>query len=114
MFEQKGVIIVENPKDAEKLTLTAIDAGALDIKEDNHSFEIYTEPKDLEKVKKAIEAIDEKITTAEISKIAKTEIRIDDPNEAKKILALMDALEEQETVSEVFANFNIDEKVLSR
>lgn len=114
MFEQKGVIIIENPKDAEKLTLTAIDAGALDIKEDNHSFEIYTEPKDLETIKQSIENLGEKIASAEISKIAKTEIRIDNPEEAKKILALMDALEEHEEVTNVYANFNIDEELLTK
>jgi len=112
MFDARGVIVIDNPVNSDQLMLDAIDAGALDVKQDDRSFEIYSEVSTLSEISETLKNKGVAITDTSISYIAKTEIRIDDESQAKKILNLINALEDHDDVSEVYSNFNIDERIL--
>lgn len=109
MFEQKGIIELgkEGLTEDDALTL-AIDAGAEDVKDEDESFEIYTAAADLEAVRTKIEAAGAKVTSSDLTMIPKTTITLDD-DDVDKLIRLLDALEEQDDVSDVHTNFEIPE-----
>ena len=113
MFESKGIILVnkKNGTNEDDLLALAIEAGADDVgAEDNH-WEITIKPEDLMKVRKALEAGNIKFTSAELTKVPKSVVKLD-KSQAKKVLRLVDTLEEHDDVQEVYANFDIPDEVL--
>lgn len=113
LFESKGVITVESDSsDAEEIALQAIDAGAEDVKTEKGYIEIYTQPQDLEKVRKAIEE-GKHIISAELSLIPKTTMLLDE-KEAAQALSLLDHLEELDDVQHVFSNVDFSDATLEK
>jgi len=114
LFQKKGYIVVEkNAVEEDKLMTIALDAGAEDLKtEDPKVYEIITSPTDMDAVKSAIEAKKLPMQSAEITMLPTTTIKISDKAQAASILALMDALEEQEDVQHVYANFDIPDELI--
>jgi len=113
-FAKKGFIVVKKEAaDEEKLMSIALDAGASDFTADKDSYEITTEPHDFEKVKKALG--DAKISqeTAEITMIPSATVKLAG-NDAKNVLGLVEALEDNEDVQHVYANFDIPDEVLQQ
>ncbi len=115
MFNRKGVILarVENISD-EEAELLAIDAGAEDISKDGDIFEIVTLDNEVMKVKKALEESGFKIERAEISYLPKNTVKIEDLGKAKKILNLVELLEDDDDVSNVYSNFDISEDLMEK
>lgn len=114
MFEQKGFISIEKGNISEDDALAmAIDAGALDLKSEEESYEIYTDPRDLEKVRAKLEEYGARVQVAEVTMVPKTTVKLDG-EDADKMLRLFDALESQDDVSRVYANFDIPEEILNR
>jgi len=113
LFESKGVITVESDgSDAEEIVLQAIDAGAEDVKTERGYIEIYTQPQDLEKVRKAIEE-GKHIISAELSLIPKTTMLLDE-KEAAQALSILDHLEELDDVQHVFSNVDFSDATLEK
>jgi len=113
LFENRGVITVEtDAKDAEEIALQAIDAGAEDVKTEKGYVEIYTQPEDLEKVRKVIEE-KEHVISAELSLTPKTTVLLEE-NKAIQALNFLDQLEELEDVQRVFSNIDVAETTLER
>jgi YebC/PmpR family DNA-binding regulatory protein len=113
LFERRGVVLVgADATDEDELTLAAAEGGADDVSRDGSSFEVVCAPEDLASVRKAIEAAGIAVESAELTMVPKTTVEIADEAAAKKILRLMDALEENDDVQDVFANFDIPERVL--
>lgn len=111
LFEPKGVLIVDADKvDAEELALSAIDAGADDVKVEADSVEIYTKPEDLEVVRKNLEQ-EFTISSAELSLIPKTAVKLDD-KAALQALKLLDKLEGLDDVQHVFTNADFPNEVV--
>ncbi len=113
-FAKKGFIVLKKEAaDEERLMSIALDAGAADFIADKDSYEITTEPQDFEKVKKALG--DAKISqeTAEITMIPSTTVKLAG-NDAKNVLGLVEALEDNEDVQHVYANFDIPDEVLQQ
>jgi len=113
MFHKKGTI--RTPKGAmteDDMLSIVLDAGADDLRLDGDSFEITTSPEAFEAVKKAIEDQHIAIEEAEIHKVPENTVRVEGPD-AEKVLKLMEALEEHDDTQHVYANFDIDEKVLA-
>ncbi|MEE4352970.1 MAG: YebC/PmpR family DNA-binding transcriptional regulator [Desulfatiglans sp.] len=109
MFEKKGLIVVEKEGvDEEKLLDTALEAGAEDVREDSSVFEVITDPSDFETVKKAIEDTDFPYSVAEISMIPKNTVKIEG-KKAEQMLNLIEALEDNDDVNNVYANFDISD-----
>jgi YebC/PmpR family DNA-binding regulatory protein len=103
LFEPKGLLVIDADQvDAEELALSAIDAGADDVKIEGSSVEIYTKPEDLETVRKALEP-DFVISSAELSQTSKAAVKLDD-KAALQALKLLDKLEELDEVQHVFTN----------
>jgi YebC/PmpR family DNA-binding regulatory protein len=114
IFEPKGVITVEvNNVNAEELALTAIDAGADDVKIEKTTVEVYTQPEDLEGVRKILEEKGVAISSAELLQVPKTMIRLDEKS-ALQSLKLLDKLEELDDVQHVFTNADFPDEVLEK
>jgi YebC/PmpR family DNA-binding regulatory protein len=114
LFDKKGLITIDaEGKDADDITLQAIDAGAEDVKVEDGSIEIYTKPTELEMVKKALEQKKITASAAEITKIPKTSIDVDD-KAAIQTLKLLDRMEELDDVQKVYSNVNFSDKILEK
>jgi YebC/PmpR family DNA-binding regulatory protein len=113
LFERKGVLLVDSDSvDEDELTLAAADAGAEDVREEGSSYEVTCAPEDLHEVRGALEAAGVPVADAQATMLPKTTIAIEDEATAKKVLRLIDALEENDDVQDVYANFDIPERVL--
>jgi YebC/PmpR family DNA-binding regulatory protein len=113
LFDRQGVIVVEAGRYSEDDLIVAIDAGALDIEQDEDVFEILTEPSDLAAVRKALEEAEVEIQNAEVTQRPKTRVDLDEAA-ATKLLRLIDALDENDDVNEVHANFDVDADILEK
>ena len=112
-FSTKGLIVVKKEAaDEDKMMTIALDAGASDFSAEKDVYEITTESHDFEKVKKAITAAGITPESAEVTRIPSATVKIAGINEAKAVMALMDALEDSEDVQSVYANFDIPDEVL--
>jgi YebC/PmpR family DNA-binding regulatory protein len=113
LFERRGVVVVDaDGVDEDELTLAAAEGGAEDVARDGTSFEVTSAPEDLVTVREAIEAAGISVASAELTMVPKTTIEVAEEGPAKKILRLMDELEENDDVQDVYSNFDIPEQVL--
>jgi transcriptional/translational regulatory protein YebC/TACO1 len=110
MFEKKGYIVV--PKDRagaeEALLEIVLESGGDDVQEDGENWEILTPPERLEPVREAITVKGIPHTTAQVSMVPKTTVKLEG-KKAQQLLAMMEGLEEHDDVQNVWANFDIDE-----
>jgi YebC/PmpR family DNA-binding regulatory protein len=106
-FSRKGVIRVKGQGD--ELELAAIDAGAEDIFEEPETGEtvVHTAPGDLAKVRDALKAASYEVTDAELTYVPNNTLEISDPETARKVIRLMDALEDLDDVTATHTNFDI-------
>jgi YebC/PmpR family DNA-binding regulatory protein len=112
-FERRGVVIVSaDGVDEEELFLAAADAGADDLTQDGDVFQVTSAPENLQAVRAAIEGAGFGVESAELSMLPKNTVAVDDEGKAKQLMRLIDALEDNDDVQEVFANFDIPEQVL--
>ena len=114
IFDKKGLITIKmDTIEEDELFEVALEAGAEDLSKDEEQelFEVYTEFTSLFDVKKALEAKNIKLESAEATMIPKNEVKLDKA-QALSILKLMDALEENDDVQNVHANFNIPQEIL--
>jgi YebC/PmpR family DNA-binding regulatory protein len=113
LFERRGVLLVpEDGVDEDELTLAAAEGGADDVSLDGSTYQIVSAPETLSAVREAVEAAGFTIDSAELSLVPKTTVEVADEAAAKKILRLIDQLEENDDVQDVYANFDIPEQVL--
>jgi YebC/PmpR family DNA-binding regulatory protein len=112
LFERKGVVILADSVDEDDLMLAAAEGGAEDIRHEGSSFEIVCAPEDLASVRTALDEAGIAYESAELTMLPKTTVAIADEPTAKKLLRLMDALEENDDVQAVYANFDIPEGIL--
>jgi len=112
-FDKKGVIVVDGARYGEDDLMVAIDAGAEDISREDDSWEIVTEPSDLTAVRKALEDAEIELVNAEVTQRPKVLVPVDEDT-AGKLLRLIDALEDNDDVDAVHANFDVADDVLER
>ncbi len=113
MFDKKGIIIVNRSTgvDEDNLLEVALEAGASDVTPQDDHFEVITEPTDFSAVHQALEAAGIESASAEVTMLPKDTVKLD-KDTAKKVLKLMDLLEDYEDVQEVYANFDIPDEVM--
>ncbi len=113
-FEPRGLIsVTSSAADADGVALAAIDAGAADVDtSDPGSIEVYTEPSDLERIRRELEVAGITIESAENAMIAKTTVELD-AHRARQNLRLIEMLEDLDDVQRVTANFDIPEDVFT-
>jgi len=111
-FDNKGLIAIEaNGADPDELALTAIDAGAEDVRVEGQFVEVYTGPTDLDKVRRQLQEAGVKIASAELFMLPKSTLPLDEKS-AAQALRLLDTLEELDDVQKVYSNADFPESVL--
>jgi len=113
LFERRGVVLVPaEGVDEDELTLAAAEGGADDVTLDGSSYQVLSAPENLATVREAVESAGFAIDSAELTMLPKTTVEVVDESDAKKVLRLMDQLEDNDDVQDVYANFDIPEQVL--
>ena len=112
MFDEKGVLVVERKPgmDEDEMMMLALDAGAEDMKADEDAFEIYTSPADFSAVREALEQQGLTFLSAEVDKIPQNTVAIDDPEVLKSIQKLLEMLDDNDDVQNVFHNAELPEE----
>ena len=109
MFDKKGQIIIDKEEyeaDADELMMTALDAGAEDFSEEEDSYEILTDPDELENVKKALEDAGIPLASAEVTMIPQNYVDLTDETAVKNLQKTLDLLDEDDDVQAVYHNWN--------
>ncbi|MGB2705697.1 MAG: YebC/PmpR family DNA-binding transcriptional regulator [Candidatus Omnitrophota bacterium] len=112
IFEKKGYIVInKNAIEEDKLMDIVLEAGAEDMKTEETTYAVTTQPGDFDKVKKAIEDSKIKIEAAEVTSVPKSTVKVAGEN-AKRVLALVNELEDNDDVQNVYANFDVPDEIL--
>ena len=111
-FERKGVVVVSNG-DEERVMEVATEAGAEDLTQDGGNFVVTCAPNDLNAVKTALEEAGLSIESAELSLEPSSTVAIEDESDAKKVLRLLEAIDDHDDVQAVHANYDISHEVLA-
>jgi YebC/PmpR family DNA-binding regulatory protein len=113
-FSRKGVIRVsaQSGIDEDAILAAVLDAGAEDVETHNGSFEITSEPQDLVKVREALQAAGIDYDSADAEFVPNLEVEVD-ADTARKVLKLIEALEDLDDVQNIFSNFNLSAPVLA-
>lgn len=113
LFSRRGVLIVPAQDLTEDdLLLAGLDAGISDVRQDEASYTVITEPSDLMAVRAAFEEAGIPVDSSEVTLLPIVNVPVTDEDEAKRVLRLIDTLEESADVQQVYANFDIPERVL--
>jgi YebC/PmpR family DNA-binding regulatory protein len=113
IFEKRGVIVVDGGRYGEEDLIAAIDAGAEDVQEDGDLLKVICDPSDLSAIREALEEAGVEPESSDLAMEPKSTIQIGE-GEAGTLLRLLDALDEQDDVNEVHANFDIPEEVMEQ
>jgi len=111
-FDRRGVLFVAATYPEDDVMLAALDAGADDVSLDGESWRITSDPQIVYDLKAALEASGLIVQSAESTMVSSTTIAIDDIETAQKVLKVMEALQDNDDVQDVFANFDIDDELL--
>jgi YebC/PmpR family DNA-binding regulatory protein len=111
-FERKGSVVVARAVDEEELMLASLDAGAEDIADEGDVWRVTTPPTELHAVRSALEAAGIAVDSSDLTMVATTTIALEATDAAKRVLRLIDALDEHDDVQDVYANFDIPDDVL--
>jgi YebC/PmpR family DNA-binding regulatory protein len=112
-FSRRGVVLVPRRFAEDDVMLAALDAGADDVVDDGDEWRITCEPGAVEAVREALEGAGIEVTSAESTMIASTSVPLETAEEARKVLRVMDALEEHDDVQDVYSNFDIPDSILA-
>lgn len=113
LFDKKGTILIDAEHYSEDDLMVAVEAGAEDISTDEGVFEVVTEPADFTPVRKALEEAEVAMESAELSYRPSSVVPVDEA-QAGKLMRLIEALEDNDDVSAVHANFDVAADVLER
>jgi YebC/PmpR family DNA-binding regulatory protein len=112
-FERRGVVLVSaSGADEEELVMAAAEGGADDVDLDGSSFVVTSAPESLSSVRQALEGGGFTIESVELAMVPKTTVAVADESVARRIVKLVEGLEDTEDVQDVYANFDIPEDVL--
>ena len=112
MFDEKGVLVIERTPgmDEDEMMMIALEAGAEDVKAEEDVFEIYTAPADFSAVREELEKQGLSFLSAEVNKIPQNMVSVDDPEVLKNIQKLLDMLEDNDDVQNVYHNCDLPEE----
>jgi YebC/PmpR family DNA-binding regulatory protein len=111
-FSRRGVVLVDGSLDEDSVMSAALEAGAEDIERDGDSWRVLTDSSAVYDVKDALEAAGIDVQSAESTMVSSTSIEVTDIEDAKQILRIMDMLEDNDDVQDVYANFDIDDALM--
>ena len=112
-FQRKGMIIVDKTSgvDEDELMLAALEAGAEDVADQGDTFDITTAPTDFTSVRDALAEAGVAMASADLTMIATTAVPLATEADARKVLRVLDALEDHDDVQNVYANFDIPDEI---
>ncbi len=113
LFDKRGLIVVDGSRYSEDDLMPAIEAGAEDIGLDDDVFEVLTEPGGLTAVRAALDEAGVEVESSEVAWLPKVRVPLEE-EAAAKLMRLIDALEDNDDVDAVHANFDVDADVLER
>ena len=111
-FRRAGVLHVPSSVAEDEVMLAALEAGAEDVSASGDTWEITSEPNVVYDVQAALEEAGITVLSAESTMISSTTIEVTDPDAARKVLKIIDALEDNDDVQDVFGNFDISEEIM--
>lgn len=111
-FSRRGVVLVAGTLEEDDVMTAALEAGAEDIERDGDSWRVLTDSSVVYDVKDALEAAGIEVQSAESTMVSSTTIEVTDLEDAKQILRIMDMLEDNDDVQDVYANFDIDDSLM--
>ncbi len=111
-FSRKGIIIIAGTVAEDDVMLCALDAGAEDVAIDGDSWKVTCAPSDVYDVQAAIEAAGIAVISAESTMVSSVTIEVTDGDDARKILRILDAFEDNDDVQDVFSNFDISDQLM--
>ena len=109
MFDKKGQIIIDKEEcdmEADELMMIALDAGAEDFSDEEECYEVLTQPEEISAVREALEAAGVNMTEAEVTMIPQNYVTLTDEEAIKKMNRIIDLLDEDDDVQEVFHNWD--------
>lgn len=111
MFDRKGILIIDRKEnmDEDEMMMQALEAGAEDFEADDEYFEITTTPEDFSAVKDALKGMGYEFSTAEVSFIPQNQTKLDSKEDIKNMTKLIDALEDNDDVQDVYHNWDMPE-----
>ncbi len=110
-FSRRGVVQVTGG-DEDTVMMAALDAGADDVAADGDGFRVTCEPNIVYEVRDALEAAGLGVESAESTMVSSTTIEVSDADEARKVLRIIDALEDNDDVQDVYGNFDISDELM--
>ena len=111
-FNRKGVIVARKTGDDDEFMLAALEAGAEDMEDQGDTWQVTTAPAELTRVRAALEAAGIVVESADLSLIPTTTVPLESESDVRKVLRLIDLLEEHDDVQAVYANFDVPDEVL--
>jgi YebC/PmpR family DNA-binding regulatory protein len=111
-FERKGVVILPKTVDEDELMMVALDAGAEDQQDQGDTWQLTSAPQDLHHLRTALEEAGIAFDSADLTMLPTTVVPLESESDARKVLRLIDALEDNDDVQNVYANFDIPDAVL--
>ncbi len=115
MFKKKGTFTIDaGATDEDTLMSVVLDAGAEDLLSEDGLYEVTCDPAVFGDVKEALADAGIPVETAAVSQLAENPIQIDNPDQAQKVLRLMENLDEHDDVQNVYANFDIPDEVMAK
>ncbi|HEY7931807.1 MAG TPA: YebC/PmpR family DNA-binding transcriptional regulator [Acidimicrobiales bacterium] len=112
-FDRKGLIEVAGPLDEDQLLEWIMEAGAENYEANGSNYTVTTEPHDVGIVRDALESHGLKVLNADLTLVPQNSVPVEDESEAKKVLRLMDAIDDHDDVQNVYANFDISDELLA-
>ncbi|HVN50008.1 MAG TPA: YebC/PmpR family DNA-binding transcriptional regulator [Acidimicrobiales bacterium] len=112
-FERKGIIGVPRSVPEDDVMLAALDAGAEDITDEGDTWRVTTAPGDVGAVREALESAGVPVESADTTMLATSVVPLDTPDAAKAVLRVIDALDDNDDVQDVYANFDIPDDVMA-
>ena len=112
-FDRKGIIEVQGPLDEDQLLEWVLDAGGENFVAQGDNFVVTSEPHELAAVRDVLESFGLSVLSAELTLVPQNPLAVDEENEAKKVLRLMNAIDDHDDVQNVYANFDIADDILA-
>ncbi len=113
IFDKKGLIVFPKETDFDKLFEAALEAGAEDVSDEEDQIEVTTDPANFIEVRESLEKAGFKYESAEVTMIPQTMVKLEG-KQAETMLKLMDRLEDNDDVQNVYANFDISQEEMER
>jgi transcriptional/translational regulatory protein YebC/TACO1 len=113
-FERKGVVMVPKSVGEDELMAAALDAGGEDLRDEGDEWMLTSAPTDLSGLRSALDAAEIAVDSADLEMVPSTRVEVTDESTAKRVLKLIELLEEHDDVQAVWANFDIPDEILER